>query len=329
MWKKIVLAVLVAILFFLGYVSTREGKFQYATSGMINETPEKIFPYISNLKLGGMWSPYEKVDPQMKKEFTGNDGQVGSVMNFKGNSEAGAGKIEILKIIPNQSVEMKLTMTEPFFAENIIFYNLTKEAEGTRFTWSMSGDGGFLGKLMGTLMDCEKMITDQFKEGIANLKTLVEGQAMNLTEKPEIVEWPESHYIFIEKIGPFMETAQKAWEEFHGNMGAVINTKRAPQFVSLYKIEPQMIYRAGTMVPSKIDKLPAGFQYEKFAGGKYAKFTLTGSYSQLAEASARVMELVKELNLSLRDGFYIENYVNSPSEVSEDQLITEILVPVK
>ena len=36
---------------------------------------------------------------------------------------------------------------------------------------------------------------------------------MNLSEEPEIVNWPESHYVFIEKVGPFMNTAPQAWQE--------------------------------------------------------------------------------------------------------------------
>lgn len=335
MWKKIVLGVLAVVLVFLGYVSTREGKFHYETSGVIKATPEEIFPFISQLKLGGMWSPYEKIDPQMKKGFSGTDGQVGSVMEFKGNSEAGSGKIEVIKVVPNQNVEMKLTMTEPFFAENTIVYTLSAEPDGTRFTWAMHGDGGFMGKLMSALVDCEKMVTDQFKAGIENLKVLIEtsqktsGADLNLTEKPEIVNWEQTHFVFVEKIGPFMQTAQKAWEEMHAGMSSVVSSKRAPQTMSLYKISPQMIYRAGVVVDSPIKDLPEGFKYEKFSGGKYAKFTLVGSYSQLAMASGRIMKLTEELNLPLRDGFYIENYVNSPSEVSEDKLITEILVPIK
>ncbi len=38
---------------------------------------------------------------------------------------------------------------------------------------------------------------------------------MNLTEDPELVTWPATHYVFIEKIGPFQKTAQQAWQELH------------------------------------------------------------------------------------------------------------------
>lgn len=176
MLKKIGLTVVVLILVFLGYVSTREGKFNYERSGLIEASAEKIFPYISNFKLGHEWSPYEKLDPNMKKTFTGNDGEVGSTMEFEGNMNSGSGKLEILKIAPNEMVEIRLTMLKPFYGVNLITYKLIPEDKGTRFSWSMSGDGGFMGKLMTVLIDCEAMVGGQFNQGIASLKALIEGQ---------------------------------------------------------------------------------------------------------------------------------------------------------
>ena len=38
---------------------------------------------------------------------------------------------------------------------------------------------------------------------------------MNLTLEPEIVQWPPTHYVFLEKTGPFMQTAFQAWQELH------------------------------------------------------------------------------------------------------------------
>jgi DNA gyrase inhibitor GyrI len=152
---------------------------------------------------------------------------------------------------------------------------------------------------------------------------------MNLTEKPETVTWPATHYVYIEKIGPFQETAMKAWQELHSKMSEIAKQCKITGGMSLYKIKPQMIYRAGHIVDTKLKTPIEGLQYLQFEGGKYAKFTLKGSYSNLPQASGKVMELVKTLNLALRDDFYIENYVNNPATTPEDQLITEILVPIQ
>ena len=174
---KILIALLIVLIGFLGYVSTRPSEFHYERSGVINAPADQIFAYISNFKLGEQWNPYDQKDSQMKRVFSGSDGQVGSTLEFEGNREAGAGKLEITKVVPNQSVEMKLTMTKPFHAENLIVYTLIPEASGgTRFSWSMSGDGGFMGKLISVFINCEKMVTDDFVKGIANLKVLMEAK---------------------------------------------------------------------------------------------------------------------------------------------------------
>ena len=169
----VLLSLLIA---FLGYVSTRKSEFRYEKSGLIHSPAEKIFPYLSNFQKGVEWNPYDQRDPNTKRTFKGIEGAVGAVMEFDGNRDAGAGSLEVLKLIPNQRVEIKLIMTRPIPAENIIVYTLTPEGDQTRFSWEMSGDGGFIGKLMGVLIDCEKMVTGDFEAGIQNLKKRVESE---------------------------------------------------------------------------------------------------------------------------------------------------------
>ena len=124
--------------------------------------------------MGALWSPYEQIDKDMKKKVSGTDGAVGAIMEFEGNNEVGSGKLEILKIVPDESVQIRLTMLKPFFAENLVEYRLIPESGGTRFIWSMEGDGGFMGKLISVFINCEKMVADQFSKGIENLKEVIE-----------------------------------------------------------------------------------------------------------------------------------------------------------
>lgn len=151
---------------------------------------------------------------------------------------------------------------------------------------------------------------------------------MHLTEKPEIINFPATHYVYVEKIGPFQETAQKAWETLHQKTSALSEVTTITGYFSLYKIEPQMIYRAGVAVDSNPSLLPQGLHHVRFEGGKYAKFTLTGSYSNLPVAVGKVFEIVEKTGMQVRDAWYGENYVNDPSTTPEDQLITEILIPM-
>lgn len=176
MLKYFALGFIGLLALFCIFISTREGKFRYERSDVIKAPPEKIFPYLIDFKRGHEWSPYEKMDTNMKKTFSGPDMAVGSTMDFDGNQDAGSGKLEILQIVPNELVQIRLTMLKPFEAVNLVEYRLTPEADGTRFTWTMSGDSGFIGKLLNFFVDCEKMVADQFSAGISNLKTLIESK---------------------------------------------------------------------------------------------------------------------------------------------------------
>jgi DNA gyrase inhibitor GyrI len=149
---------------------------------------------------------------------------------------------------------------------------------------------------------------------------------MNLTDKPEIVNWPETHYVFVERTGPFMNTAPQAWQSAHGFVPELSRNNKITGYMSLYKVGPQ-VYRAGFVVTAPPVDIPDGLNYEKFAGGKYSRFVLTGSYSQLPQASGRVFAMVAEEKIQVRDDFNIENYVNDPRVTPEEQLITEILIP--
>lgn len=153
---------------------------------------------------------------------------------------------------------------------------------------------------------------------------------MPLLETTEEINWPKSHFVYVGKTGPFSETARACWETFHSNQTAISNvTDGFVSHFSLYKIEPEMVYKAGKSVllpPS--DSLPEDVEYMEFAGGKYLQFTLTGCYSQLPQAVGQVFERVKTENVSTRNDFYIENYVNNPATTPADELITHILIPI-
>ncbi len=179
MLLQIGIAVLILISIFVIFVATRKGQFLYERSGLIAAPAEKIFPYLKSFQLGSQWSPYDKMDPKIKKSFYKEDGEVGSVMNFEGNHQVGSGRLEILNIVPNQMVEIRLKMFKPFEAENNIQYRLTSENGLTRFTWLMSGDSKFVGKLMNVFIDVEKLVADQFTVGINDLSAIVERSERN------------------------------------------------------------------------------------------------------------------------------------------------------
>lgn len=149
---------------------------------------------------------------------------------------------------------------------------------------------------------------------------------MNLIETPEIVTVPETHYLYVEVPGPFMETARKAWMELREQLPVISQDNGITGSMSLYTLEP-MIYRAGVTVSTAPVHVPEKLEYTLFKGGKYSQFLLTGSYSQLPDACGRVFEIVEELAIQVADNFFIELYFNNPDTTPEEELKTGILVP--
>ena len=151
---------------------------------------------------------------------------------------------------------------------------------------------------------------------------------MNLTEAPEYVTWPQTHYVFVEKTGPIPKNAPLAWQEFHQSLPRLKSSATVTGFLSLYNMHDQ-VYRAGASVAAKPAKVPENLRYESFPGGKYARFVLTGPYSDLPQDTGQVVEIVSQKKIPLRADYHIEHYVNDPATTPEDKLVTEILFPVE
>lgn len=147
------------------------------------------------------------------------------------------------------------------------------------------------------------------------------------TATPDTVQFPETHYVFIEKTGPFQNIAPQCWQDLHKIIPSISTHNTIEKYFSLYN-GGKHIYRAGVSLSAPPSSLPEGVQYEKVPGGKYGRFILTGPYSQLPDASRRVSEIVAEKKIPVREGFNIENYINDPRTTPEADLITEIMFPM-
>lgn len=150
---------------------------------------------------------------------------------------------------------------------------------------------------------------------------------MKLTKTPEYVTWPETHYVFTERTGPIPQNAPLAWQEFQRSLPELRASTPVMGFLSLYNMGTD-IYRAGASVAAEPAYLPENLRYERFSGGKYARFVLTGPYSDLPRATGRVCEIVAEKKIPLRDAYHIECYMNDPRTTPANKLVTEILFPV-
>jgi uncharacterized protein YndB with AHSA1/START domain len=173
LWTSVSVIVLLAAAI-LVLAATRPPAFVVKRSIIIAAPPERIFALIADFHCWALWSPYEKLDPAMKKTFAGPPSGVGAIYEWSGAGKAGAGRMEIVDAPPPSKVSIKLDFSKPFEAHNIAEFTLTPRGGATEATWSMSGANPFMFKLMSLVLNMDKMIGKDFETGLAQLKAIAE-----------------------------------------------------------------------------------------------------------------------------------------------------------
>ena len=147
--------------------------FQITRSATIAAAPERIAPHIQDFHAWEKWSPYEKLDPKMKKTFSGPERGAGATYAWEGNSKAGAGTMTITGATA-QKISIALHFTKPMRSDNTAEFTLEPDGTGTRVTWTMVAPKTLMTKVMGVFVNMDKMIGSAFQEGLDQLKELVE-----------------------------------------------------------------------------------------------------------------------------------------------------------
>ena len=166
--------IVVAVAGVLIYAATQPDDFQVARTASIKAPPERIFALIDDFHQWGAWSPYEKLDPGMKRSMTGAASGKGAAYAWESDGKAGAGRMEIADTAPPKQATIKLDFTKPFAAHNIVDFILVDKGGTTDVTWVMHGPSPFVAKVMHVFFDMDRMIGKDFETGLANLKTVAE-----------------------------------------------------------------------------------------------------------------------------------------------------------
>jgi polyketide cyclase/dehydrase/lipid transport protein len=173
MIKIIVIGLIVVIAAILVLAATRPDSFRVERSAQISAPPEKILSLVNDFHQWGAWSPYEKLDPAMKRTYAGAAAGKGAVYEWEGNSKAGQGRMQIIDAAPTRTA-IQLDFIKPFAANDIAEFTALPQGDATRVTWSMQGRSPFIHKVVGLFLNMDKMIGGDFETGLANLKTLAE-----------------------------------------------------------------------------------------------------------------------------------------------------------
>jgi AraC family transcriptional regulator len=213
--------------------------------------------------------------------------------------------------------------------------SVTEIALSTGYETAAAFNKSFRKTLAMTPSDFRNLGKERQEEVIYDLirPRLLKEVVMNLSAEFEPVSRPLTNYVFLEKHGPFAEVAPPLWNDLMPLLGK-LDQQQVREYLGLSGIdkskigEDTMIYQAGVTLAQEPEKLPDGLQHRVIKAGKYARFLLTGPYSHIWMAFNHIFKTLSEKRVTLRPEFCIENYLNDPRVTPEDQLQTELLVPV-
>jgi uncharacterized protein YndB with AHSA1/START domain len=154
--------------------SFQSDEMNVSRSTTIAAPPEAVFKVVNDFHQWDAWSPWAKLDPAMKVSYSGPAEGVGATYYWSGNNDVGEGTNTLVESKPAEKIAMRLEMIRPMAGTSDVQFTFVPEGAGTKVTWAMQGKKPFIGKVIGLFMDCEKMCGDQFNEGLANLKKVVE-----------------------------------------------------------------------------------------------------------------------------------------------------------
>jgi len=173
---KILLALLLAVVIVVVAILMQPPEYKVVRTATLAAAPGEIYSQITDFHNWNAWSPWAKLDPNMAQRYEGAPSGLGAKYGWVGNSEAGAGSMEIDEAVADRKVGIKLEFLKPFPSSSRIIFTLQPNAAGTKVEWAMVGPSTFASKAINLFSSMDKMVGPDFEKGLNQLKSVVEAK---------------------------------------------------------------------------------------------------------------------------------------------------------
>jgi uncharacterized protein YndB with AHSA1/START domain len=148
--------------------------FEVVRTTTISAPPERVHGLIDDFRAWRSWSPWEELDPNLKRDYSGAESGAGAKYAWEGNRKAGKGNMEIVSSTPER-IELRLVFEKPWKADNRLDFELTPTGDsGTNVTWRMRGTNKGFAALFSKVFPMERMVGKDFDKGLARMKVAAE-----------------------------------------------------------------------------------------------------------------------------------------------------------
>ena len=171
---KILIAIALIVLIFVAIVAMQPASYRVTRTATISAAPAAVFEQVNDLHKWNAWSPWAKIDPDMKQTYEGPPTGVGASSSWSGNSKAGEGRMTITESHPSDLVKIRLDFVRPFPSTANSEFAFVPQGDQTTVTWAMSGEKNFMSKAFCMFVSMDKMVGGDFERGLTQLKFVSE-----------------------------------------------------------------------------------------------------------------------------------------------------------
>jgi uncharacterized protein YndB with AHSA1/START domain len=174
MLRMIAVVVAIAAAALLALAAMQPDMFRVQRSTTIAAPAARVFPLIDDFRRWTAWSPFETMDPTMRRTYGPTTAGTGATYAWEGEGRSGAGRMTIVDSTPPSRVGIVLEFLRPIENRAATTFTLRPQGDATLVTWTMESPNPFLVKLMHLFFDAEKLVGEDFARGLAALKAAAE-----------------------------------------------------------------------------------------------------------------------------------------------------------
>lgn len=331
---KRILLIISLFLVLIGVVSLfLPSKFLLERSILINADNQQIFNQVEDFKNWINWSPWASKDESIylnQEGYSNPSNGVGANFVWESKHEdVGSGNIEIVEIIPNQSIK---TITDLDFTQLSDVWSFNETNEGVKVVWATQLDFGFnpVSKFFGLFM--EDQIAPDFELGLKQLKEYTEN--LPKIHQVEVVQDSVQTTWFLSIRD---SVSQSEMNNIHGKIYSQINhymdnneleIASSPMVIYHYWSDTLIDIEAGIPITDSVEVIDKNIRLNKIRSGKVVTAIHHGAYDRIPETYFGINEWMRK-NKVVVNGPPWEVYITDPAkEVDPEKWQTAIYFPI-
>lgn len=342
---KVSIGIVVALLIILvglGLTAPKEATVKRSIS--IKASNENVWQHVASLEEQHNWSPWAPRDPNMKFDFEGETGAIGSVYNWSGNEDVGSGYQKITAINPPNRIEQDLVFTAPWESEADVWIEIGDNEGEQVVTWGFKTEFDFVTSIFMLMNDMDASLGPDFEEGLANLKALCESKAEPSPENTNQTYEVDGITIIEKQFGPRSFVGIRKVVKFEDlptfrqtNFAAVMKeindagyeTDGAPTCLYWNWDEEKKEADVAAVVPIKGSEVSV-VNFETFTVNPslVCEVIQMGAYENLGTAHEAIEKHMNNRGFFSSQNIAIEEYANDPTTVDPAEIKTIVTYPV-